>query len=216
MNLNVTNLVDSVYMVVEHNWAAPDPVADWTKGYTISPQRYWRVDGIWTPGTTFDATIVYNGKLTGTNSRLDNLLITGTEDSLILLYRPNRATDWEEYPNYTVNMGVPTDKVGNMIIHNLQKGEYTLALKGQTIGIEEPTNPISNLYPNPTSNLVNISCQETYDQLVVHNMFGQEIYSRNGYAPLLQLDASYWAKGMYLVTAIKGNQQVFSQKLMVQ
>jgi hypothetical protein len=216
MNLNVTNLVDSVYMVVEHNWAAPDPVADWTKGYTISPQRYWRVDGIWTPGSTFDATIVYNGRLTGTNSKLDNQLITGGEDSLILLYRPNRATDWEEYPNYTVNMGVPTDKVGNMVIHNLQKGEYTLALKGQTIGIEELPEQTSLLYPNPTSNLFNIRCLETYDQLVIHNIFGQEIYSRNSYAPEIQLDASFWAKGIYLVTALQGNHPVFTKKLIVQ
>jgi hypothetical protein len=216
MTVNTTNIVDSVYMVIEHNWAAPDPVVDWTKGFTISPQRYWRVDGIWTPGSTFTGTIIYNGRTSGTNSRLDNLLITGTEDSLVLLYRPDRATDWEECASYTVNTGSLTDKVGSILINNLQKGEYALALKGQTIGIEEQAVQVSRIYPNPAQGLFNIECFEEYDQLSVTNIFGQEVLKKNSYTPLLQLDASYWAGGIYLITAYKGNQQVFSKKLVVQ
>ena len=214
--LNTSSIVDSAYMIVEHNWAAPDPVTDWTKGFTISPQRYWRVDGIWNPGSVFSGTVYYNGRPSGTNSRLDQLLITGTEDSLIMLYRPDRAHDWVECPNYTRNMGSATDKIGTMTINNLQKGEYTLALKGQTIGIEEQDVKTSRIYPNPAVGLFNIECYEEYDLLSVTNIWGQEVYKRNMYMPLTQLDASYWAKGLYLVNAYKGNQRVFSNKLIVQ
>ncbi len=112
-------------------------------------------------------------------------------------------------------MGVATDKVGNMVINDLQKGEYALAYKGQTIGIDEELVQNSNLYPNPTENIFNIECMETYDQLIINNMFGQQIYKSNVYSPLLQMDASYWAKGMYLVTAYNANQKVFSKKLIV-
>ena len=216
MNLTIQTITDSVYMVVEHNWAAPDPVLDWSKGYTISPQRYWRVDGIWNTGFSTNASIYYNGRTTGTNSKLDQLLITGTEDSLILLYRPDRATDWDEFPAYTVNMGSVTDKIGTITITNLQKGEYALGLKGQTIGIEELQVNISRIYPNPTEGLFNIACLDEYDYLIVTNMFGQQVMQRNNYTPLLQIDASYWAKGMYLVSAYKGAQQVLSKKLIVQ
>lgn len=218
MNVNCTNIVDSVFLVVEHNWAAPDPVLDWTKGFTISPQRYWRVDGIITPGSTFTGTIVYNGKLSGTNSRLDHLLMPGTisEDSLILLYRPDRATDWVECTNYTKNTGVLTDKIGNIIINDLQKGEYALAMKGQTIGIDEPLADISRLYPNPTTGLFNIECTQEYDELTVCNMYGQPVFKMNNYAPLTQIDASFWAKGVYLVSAYKNNQRVFCNKLVVE
>jgi hypothetical protein len=215
MTVTTTNLVDSVYMVIEHNWAAADPVLDWSKGFTISPQRYWRVDGIWTPGSTFNATVYYNGRTTGSNSKLDNLLITGTEDSLIMLYRPDRATDWDLCTNCLMNTGATIDKIGTVSINGLQKGEYALALKGQTIGIEETSINQSRVYPNPSHEVFNIECYQEYDRITVTNIFGQEVMNRLGYSPVLQVDASFWARGMYLVNAYKGHQKVFSQKLIL-
>jgi hypothetical protein len=216
MTVTTTNLVDSVYMVVEHNWAAPDAVIDWSKGFTISPQRYWRVDGIWTAGSTFNGSVYYNGRTTGSNSKLDDQLITGTEDSLIMLYRPNRSVDWDYCSFCTVNMASVTDKIGNVTITGLQKGEYALALKGQTIGIEESGKPVSKVYPNPSNGIFNVECYEDYDYLTVTNVLGMEIFRKNSYNSLLQIDGNFWAKGMYMVNAYQSNKKVFSQRVIVQ
>lgn len=157
-SMNVTALTDSVFFVVEHNWTAPDPLIDWTKGYTLSPQRYWRIGGLWNSGFNATATLNYNGRTTGTSGHLDHLLINTTEDSLVLLYRPGPGYDWNEYTSYTVNTGSNhNDKMGNITVNNLQQGEYTLALKGQSIGLDEQANQFFKVYPNPASQVWNLS-----------------------------------------------------------
>ncbi len=215
--LQVQAVNDSAYVVVEHHWAAPDPVLDWTKGYTISTQRFWRVDGIWPNGFNTNATIQYNGRVTGTNSHLDHLLITGNEDSLILLYRPNRATDWTEFTTYTKIMGSSTDKIGTMSITNLQKGEYTFALKGQTIGINEPMNASKiKVYPNPTQGVVNVESPVAFDYIVITNMQGQLILQKWVSNTVAQIDTGGWSKGTYFMTGYTNGQRVFNKKFVVQ
>jgi len=217
MTLNTTSIVDSAFVVIEHNWAAPDPVIDWSKGFTISPQRYWRIDGMWNAGTNFNATMSYNGRTTGSGSRLDDQLITGTEDSLIVLYRPDRANDWDVCTNCTLNTGASTvDKVGTIQVVGLQKGEYALALKGQTIGIEEPNIYNSNIYPNPSSGIFNVECHEPYETLTITNIFGQELMRTNEYTPIMQVNGNFWSKGVYMVNAYNGQQKVFSKRVILQ
>lgn len=216
MTLQVQSVTDSAYVVIEHHWAGPDPVIDWTKGFTISPQRFWRVDGIWPAGFSTNATISYNGRVTGTNSHMDHLLITGTEDSLILLYRPNRATDWVEFPSYTLSMGSVTDKIGNITITGLQKGEYALALKGQTIGIDEQVNNNQvKIYPNPTHGLLNIECNSIMDYVAITNAQGgltgrQWINATSGV-----IDTSNWSKGNYFITGYFNSKRLFTKKIIV-
>jgi hypothetical protein len=215
MTLQVQTVTDSAYVVIEHHWAAPDPVVDWTKGFTISTQRFWRVDGIFTPGFTTNATFQYNGRTTGTNCYLDNQLITGSEDSLILLYRPNRATDWVEFPTYNKVMGSPTDKVGNITITNLQKGEYTLALKGQTIGIEPEDYSNIKIYPNPTEDVLRIESPKKFETLTITDMQGKEVYTARVQGTYWQLDTYQWAKGTYIVNGYNKSERCFSKKVIV-
>jgi len=215
ITLQIQSVTDSAYVVVEHHWAAPDPVMDWTKGFTISPQRFWRVDGIFTPGFTTNAAINYNGRTTGTTAYLDNLLITGTEDSLILLYRPNRATDWVEFTTYTKNMGSTTDKVGSINITGLQKGEYALALKGQTIGINENINQRIKIFPNPTDGWMTITGPDNFDTITITNMQGQIVYEKQIESTLININTNGWAKGNYTVTGLTQSKKSFSKKVIV-
>lgn len=217
MTLQVQSITDSAYVVIEHHWAAPDPVLDWTKGFTISPQRFWRVDGIWPSGFNTNATISYNGRVTGTNSHMDHLLITSTEDSLILLYRPNRATDWIEFPTYTLNMGSATDKIGSISITGLQKGEYSLALKGQTIGIEEPLNENKvKLYPNPTDGQFTLESPQIFDFIAITNSQGQLLMHTWVNANSCTLDTNTWIKGTYYITGYFNSKPVFTKKIIAQ
>lgn len=215
MTLQVQSVIDSAYVVVEHHWTAPDPILDWTKGFTISQQRFWRVDGIWSPGFSTNASIIYNGKTSGTNSFLDNMLITGTEDSLILLYRPDRATDWTEFGTYTKNMGSVTDKSGAISITNLVKGEYALALKGQTIGINEQNASKIKVYPNPTEGLLTVESPTLFDFIAITNMQGGLVLQKWVNGTTIVIDTMGWPKGNYILSGFAQNKRVFNKKVIV-
>ncbi|MBW7936475.1 MAG: T9SS type A sorting domain-containing protein [Flavobacteriales bacterium] len=110
---------------------------------------YWTVDGIWPAGFSADANISYNGK-TNSTGYLDHLLIGATEDSLILVYRPSAHADWIEWPNYTKNIGSLSDKVGTIVIHQIQKGEYALAYKSSAVSLPVQADRFLHAYPNPS------------------------------------------------------------------
>jgi aminopeptidase N len=208
---------DSSLVVVEHHWAAPDPVIDWTHDYTISPQRYWRVDGIWENGFTTNATLRYSGQTSGANGYLDHLLITGAEDSIILLYRPDCSVDWTEFPNYTLVMGNnTTDKNGTINVTNLQKGEYAFALKGQNVGLGELNNmSIVHLFPNPTNGMITLETAEDIDRLVATDLNGRVIVQRTVSGKNLTWNTADWAAGTYVISGYKNQQRVFGKQLVV-
>lgn len=217
LTLQVQNITDSVFMVVEHNWAAPDPVIAWESGNLISSQRYWRIDGIWNTGFNTNATFRYSGQLTGGNSHLDHLLITGAEDSIILLYRPNRAVDWYEYPTYTKNMGNANDKTGTLNVTNLQKGEYAIALKGQNLGLNEWNNEVDvQLYPNPTSGLVIVETNRVSDRMVVTDAIGRLVDQLLQPGNEASFNTHSWSKGTYWITGYSQDKALFHQLLIVQ
>lgn len=209
---------DSSLVVAEHHWAAPDPVIDWSLAYTISPQRYWRIDGIWENGFTTNATFRYCGMESGSNGYLDHLLITGAEDSIVLLYRPDCSADWIECPNSTLVMGNnTTDKNGTVTVTNLQKGEYAFALKGPNAGLEETDNASVVLFPNPSASggLVTIETTEDIDRLVATDMNGRIIAQRNVTGKSLTWNTAEWAAGTYVISGYKHEKRVFGKQLVV-
>ncbi len=217
LTLQVQAITDSVYFVAEHNWAAPDPVQDIASGNMISPQRYWRIDGIWNSGFNTNATFRYNGQTSGANSYLDHLLITGSEDSVILLYRPNRSVDWYEFPTYTKAMGNPNDQSGSINATNLLKGEYAIALKGQHLALEEQAKAAEvSLYPNPTSGFVTIETTAELDRIVISDPVGRIVDQQLEPGLKTNLVTSSWEKGTYWVTGYNDGNLVFNKLLIVQ
>lgn len=158
-NLNVTAVNDSSFIRVEHNFAAPDAVAAGS-GYTISPNRYYKIDGVFSAGFKGTAVIPYDGRSTAAsgNQYLDNLLFSAVlnEDSLVVLYRSSTAQPWAVYPYYTKLMSNATDKFGTVRLDSIQKGEYAFGMKSGLTGIEKK-NTISSvikLVPNPAKDIV--------------------------------------------------------------
>ncbi len=181
-NLNVLTINDSTLVKIEHHWSAPEPQLDWnTQAYRLSNYRYWKVDGIWTD--TFDASadFLYDGR--ASNGYLDSLLVNVTEDSLVLLYRPNANVNWAEYPYYTKNiLGSSNNQFGRMELSKILKGEYTLANIDHTVlstgSIPKEVNPIK-VYPNPTNDLVTISWITTNipDKVEIYSSIGKKVLS---------------------------------------
>ncbi|NVO18588.1 MAG: M1 family metallopeptidase [Bacteroidetes bacterium] len=139
----LTNQVtDSVFVRITHNWVAPDAMKVANPAIRLSDARYWKVQGIFNPG--FKA----NGKFFFSKSGLDKNLLTGPNDSIIILYRPDSRGDWMRVP--FTRLG--TSNIGYLIVDSLAKGEYTLAALDKSYGMAEPCiNNKSRLkiYPNP-------------------------------------------------------------------
>lgn len=77
----------------------------------------------------------------------------------------------------------------------------TVKIKNGTTGLfsATQTGPKVSVYPNPVTDYVNISSPE-YGRLSIMNLNGQEIYSQPINAnETLNLSASDWAKGIYLI-----------------
>jgi len=215
--LQVQTIADSAFVVVEQHWAAPDPVQDLSHGYIISPQRFWRVDGIWPAGFSTKATLRYSGTVSGSYAYLDNLLITDTEDSLILLYRPNRATDWTECDGYTKTMGNVNDKNGTMSVLNLQKGEYAFAMRaGNQVGLKEPKKLRVKIAPNPASGVVSIESPKAFETLVVTTTNGQIVLQQPVSEKKASIDASRFVPGIYFVSGYGDGKKLFTEKLVVE
>jgi aminopeptidase N len=226
MNLTVQNISDSVFIRIEHNWTKPDSLKDASKNYKLSPNRYWKVDGIFNSGFVSKARITYDGRsnsFSGTNY-LDNALITGKEDSLVLLYRKDAGDDWNEYSTYTKLMGNVNDKTGSITLDSLKRGEYVLALKtGAPTGQVKPIakNADFRIFPNPAGSKVNIELKNN-----VNNDSDIDIYDAN-----LQLFENYrvgsrqsnltvssedWPNGIYFIIITQHfTQQTIMQKVII-
>ena len=162
MNLAVSSITDSAFVRIEHNYAAPDSFKSFGYPYRLSPNRYWKVDGILPANFVAKATVYYDGRTTGFSGTqwLDNELITTVEDSLVLLYRQSTADEWHEYPNYTKNnLSNNTDKRGLVTIDSLKLGEYAFAMQDYMMSLQnKQTSKISEIkiYPNPAKDIVTI------------------------------------------------------------
>jgi hypothetical protein len=161
MKIEVKSIKDSALVRVEHFWTSPDHFYHTIKGLQMSTRRYWRVDGIWPDGFDASATIEYNGRVTGTNyaaGYLDDDLVMLTEDSLVLMYRPHAAAQWQVEKNIGRDGGTLLDRKGVFTINQLKKGEYALAIynsKG-TIGVVEVKEVAFRIYPNPSDSDINL------------------------------------------------------------
>lgn len=144
-SMEVTAVTDSAFIQVTHNWAPPDSLNDPVPGLRLSDYRYWKLEGIIPEG--FEAT----GKFFySVNGYLDNTLITSSTDTLIMLYRATAADDWQEV--YFEKMG-PWN-VGNIMVPGIQLGEYTLAVRENTVGtgqVGPGKYPALQIIPNPSS-----------------------------------------------------------------
>jgi hypothetical protein len=146
--INVQSVSDSALVRVEHHWVAPDPILDQPE-LKISGTNYWIVSGIF-PGD-FQAQGRLSYDATSANAFLDEDIITMQEDSILLLYRANATEPWEEYPTYSFSKIPIGDGKGDVIIQNLQPGEYALA-RGRfiSVGTEQvPALSAPVFFPNP-------------------------------------------------------------------
>jgi aminopeptidase N len=229
-SVQVLNIVDSAFVRVEHNYTAPDSFQALFQPYRLSPNRYWKVDGILPSAFYAKATVSYDGRTTAFSGNLwlDNLLNITTEDSLFLMYRRNAADDWHVYPYYVKNtVGSVLDKRGTITIDSLQLGEYTFAMKDYlSVGIQDDaakeTSTIT-VFPNPAKNSLTVDLSAVKKEImrsasvVITDVSGKIITTEKlaDQQEQLKINTGSFGNGIYFITVKNSTKNIARSKFIV-
>ncbi len=225
--LTVNSIVDSAFVRIEHNYAAPDPIQNNVNNYRLSVLRYWTVDGILPSTFISKAKFYYDGRTSssaGPGQWLDNDLTPTNGDSIILLYRRNAADDWHEYSSYAkfIFGSHLTSKYGYVEVDTLLLGEYAFAngVSQVLIGTNElPLPPTEILaYPNPAGNNLTIEWPENNNESVLINIYdseGKVVLSQNMTGAQAKLETGKWMDGMYYVEVIRSGKLLGRKQVVI-
>lgn len=171
-SIKTINENDTAMLRITHNWVAPDRFENRILGLVIANNRFWSVEGNFPNGFKASAEFTYSTGGGGTaNAYLDNEFITNSLDSLVLLYRPNRATDWiiEEATNSKI--------LKKFTVDSLKSGEYCLAIYDWENYLSIENNEIENLssiFPNPNNGEFEIAFNEKFSgQIFIYDINGK-------------------------------------------
>ncbi|MBI2967447.1 MAG: T9SS type A sorting domain-containing protein [Bacteroidetes bacterium] len=224
--LNLSQITDSMYIVIDHNWTAPDPI-DHPTIYRLNSYRYWKVSGIFPPAYSADVQLYYFGQ---SNLYFESVLFSdsgSTEDSIVLLFRRNAGENWNEFPWYTQNIINPGDQFGRVDLDTLLTGEYVFAMKGDTIwqgnaGLKgNYFLPAIKAYPNPVKETIIFEVQSgnfTVDSiaLTLTDIFGQKIFMYRENNKRCTFDLSHLAPGIYFYSIRVNDLSIQTGKIIVQ
>jgi uncharacterized protein YdeI (YjbR/CyaY-like superfamily) len=198
MNLSVSAIGgDSALVRIEQHLIAPDPIKNNTNGYRLSTSRYWTVEGFIPEGFDASTTIFYDSR---GDFPLDGNLATVTEDSVLLMYRYDAYDDWTEYWNYSKNvMGSSTNGFGRMSMTKVLPGQYTFANGVSTIGINETYREAIKVYPNPTSNYLQLENIELQSLIILYNIQGKEVINKLATSSSIKINVQHLPSGSYIL-----------------
>ncbi|MDD4150060.1 MAG: M1 family aminopeptidase [Bacteroidales bacterium] len=153
------NANDSTFFRVTHNWAAPDTFKTKIPGLIIANHRYWTIESVQTGNFKAKGRFTYNYSASS-SGYVDNSFITNTLDSLVLLYRPNKAADWNIEPANQVNV------VRKFTVDSVKTGEYALAIWNWDIYTDiinqKKIANLVDIYPNPNTGEFYLKTEENY------------------------------------------------------
>ncbi|MBI5219968.1 MAG: T9SS type A sorting domain-containing protein [Bacteroidia bacterium] len=208
----VNIVTDSAFLRVTHNWAAPDPLKTPVPGLTISPNHYWRIDGILPAGFKAKGKFSYNA---GVTSQLDNELITNTLDSLRILWRPNTAQDWR--PVHFIKQG--NAYIGSITVDTLRLGEYTMVLYDWNMN-NKINNAAGNsnlkIFPNPSDSEYIFEFKMNMNGVLkIYDSSGRQVFSENITAQQTSLKwrPGKLQKGIYTAELSEGKNRIAREKI---
>jgi hypothetical protein len=212
--------LDSSYVRIEHNFAAPDPFQNNPFNFRLNSQHYWKVDGILSPGFAGKLRFNYDGNKTMSgNSYLDTCLTVVNGDSIILLYRKNASDDWKEVNSYTkFKIGA---KTGLVTTDTLKFGEYVFANGHSSVltSIKNQEQLVElNVFPNPASGIMTVSI-ENYKiknsfKFIIYDMLGKRIKQIDKISQSTVLDITDLQRGSYIIS-MTDNDKALSNKIFI-
>jgi hypothetical protein len=170
---------DSALVSATHFYVAPDP-APANAGFRMSNSHYWNVGGIFPAGIKMKASVEYRG---AGELDLDHDLTALSEDSLILVWRPDRATPWSVYPYYAKLTFSPDNGFGYVRIDTLYPGDYAFANDlDLSVGTVTASNELPlTVYPNPADEYIVLEGEIPFNEEVKAILFdntGKKVLER--------------------------------------
>ncbi len=176
-DVRAVNENDSTFFRVTHNWAGPDAFKTEIPGLNIADHRYWTIETLQTGVFKAKARFTYNNSL-NQNGYIDNDFITNSLDSLVLLYRPNKAADWNIEPaNHSPILKTFT-------VDSVKSGEYSIALWDWDLYTDMRNQRVivnlADIYPNPNTGNFYLKTEEDYSGTAqIINNIGEIIYQKS-------------------------------------
>ena len=216
----VSNVTDSAFVRVEHNWVAPDDFKTAIPGVLISRERYWKIDGIFPHDFIMRGRFSYNKTTSSGNGCLDIQLINNSVDSLVLLYRKGSSDDWKIIrSNRTGNANL-----GFLFSDSLKIGEYAFGIRNwqlyQSTGslYKDSDNEI-RIIPNPASKTCTIKYDfKPGDELKVIDIQGKTLNYENTFSSEkeYQLAISDYKQGLYFVQINQKKGKIITGRMIVE
>ncbi len=169
--LVISKLDEPMPFAIEHHLSAPsDPFG--TTNFQLSKNHFWHLAGVLDEGTQGTLRLTYDK---GGALELDPDLVSHSEDSLVLMYRPDALHAWEIYPYYNKIALSTKDGIGSILIDSLMLGDFTFANDlRDPIGIKDQQieEVFLSIAPNPISDYIQIEiahehwASTTYYQII--------------------------------------------------
>jgi len=153
LKINIDQLEDSALIRATHNWVAPDSLKMPIEGLKLSNYRYWKIEGVFPANFHAKGQFIYDR-----DGYLDGDLIESENDSVVVLYREGSWADWVDISQTRYG----TWFYGDIVVDDLQPGEYTLATWDKIfVGTEDiPQQSYVNIFPNPSRGTLNFEFGE--------------------------------------------------------
>jgi len=77
-----------------------------------------------------------------------------------------------------------------------------VVISGATAGTESYAKASTKIYPNPTTNILNIASESVIDNVAIYNVLGQQVINRNVNSSESTLDVSSLTDGIYIINTV--------------
>jgi len=168
----IDEVIDTFSYSIERHLTAPS--GEWDSDvFQLSQNHFWHITG--TQEGNFAGTLLL---FYDDNAPLapDTDLTSFSEDSIVLMYRPDASEDWVEYDTYTKFALIPTDGKGSMILTEVRNGDYTFAnrLDDRVATLDQDYSVDINLFPNPVTEQLNLTLTDNrFDRLQIFSIDGK-------------------------------------------
>jgi len=212
------NLTDTIQILAQQIWASPF-VNNAQSGIKRNANRYWSIQGNWTEANNEKLTFTFSydaTRPTNYNSGwLDTSWIFGSEDSIVLFYRPNTGAIWEIYNDVTYDKGNLKNNFGSVTLTTTKKGDYMFGIANHGLGLEKITTENLKLYPNPAKDKIQIEKIENYTNYFIYNING--ILMQSGDLKLIKnIDIELLESGNYILGLTDKNDESHFAKFIIQ
>jgi len=143
----------------------------------------------------------------------------GSSEASALEININGGTTPQLVANQWVSVDVPITALGGVVANNLTRSNVaqigiTTAMvdrvfydniylhKNTTMSSDSFTTSKVKLYPNPTSNILNVECVGAIQNIAVYNVLGQEVINKELNSTSTALDVSILNSGIYVVKTV--------------